>query len=239
MTKPTVLIIDEAVSVGVSVSDQLDRDKYKLVSFREAAAAIAHLETHLLPNIVLISTKLPDAGVLHCARQIKAIADIPLIFMADADDSDTIIAGFNRFAEDFVVKPLDLTELELRIQMVLARMPSYDFADEPMIRVDRHLSIDIAHNRVIVGDKTVGLTPTESNLLHVLLRNAPRVVQNHSLLARVWPGEQVFEDTLRVHMHRLRRKLEQDSHHPHYIRTERGVGYRFTQRAPNTSEDED
>ena len=69
-------------------------------------------------------------------------------------------------------------------------------------------------------------------MLHVLLRNATRVVENRMLIARVWPSEEVYEDTLRVHMHRLRRKLEADSHHPHYIRTERGVGYRFTQRPP-------
>jgi DNA-binding response OmpR family regulator len=74
------------------------------------------------------------------------------------------------------------------------------------------------------------LTPTESILLHVLLRNAGRVVENRMLIARVWPSEEIFEDTLRVHMHRLRRKLEADSHHPHYIRTERGVGYMFTIR---------
>ena len=85
---------------------------------------------------------------------------------------------------------------------------------------------------VQINGKAYGLTPTESILLHVLLRNASRVVENRMLIARVWPSEEVYEDTLRVHMHRLRRKLEADSHHPHYIRTERGVGYMFTARPP-------
>ncbi len=112
-------------------------------------------------------------------------------------------------------------------------MPSLDYASEPVVRVDENLSIDFAHNRIVVNGKSLSLTPTESILLHVLLRNAGRVVENRMLIARVWPSEDVYEDTLRVHMHRLRRKLEADSHHPHYIRTERGVGYMFTIRAPD------
>jgi DNA-binding response OmpR family regulator len=116
-------------------------------------------------------------------------------------------------------------------------MPSLDYASEPIIKIDEHLQIDFAHNRIVMSGKSLGLTPTESILLHVLLRNAGRVVENRMLIARVWPNEDVFEDTLRVHMHRLRRKLEADSHHPHYIRTERGVGYMFTIKPPSERED--
>ena len=113
-------------------------------------------------------------------------------------------------------------------------MPSLDYASQPVIRVDDSLSVDFAHNRITVAGKHYSLTPTESILLHVLLRNAGRVVENRLLIARVWPSEDVYEDTLRVHMHRLRRKLESDSHHPHYVRTERGIGYMFTVRPQET-----
>jgi len=142
------------------------------------------------------------------------------------------VQGLRKYAEDFIVKPFELRELEARIQVVLARMPSLDYASEPIIHIDDHLSIDFAHNRIVVSGKSYTLTPTESILLHVLLRRAGQVVENRTLTARVWPTEEVYEDTLRVHMHRLRRKLESDSHHPHYIRTERGVGYMFTVRPP-------
>ncbi|MEL6525697.1 MAG: response regulator transcription factor [Chloroflexota bacterium] len=145
--------------------------------------------------------------------------------------------GLKKYAEDFIVKPFELRELEARVEVVLSRMPSLDYASEPIVHVDDSLDIDFAHNRIVVNGKSVGLTPTESILLHVLLRNAGRVVENRMLIARVWPSEDVFEDTLRVHMHRLRRKLEADSHHPHYIRTERGVGYMFTIRPPELFED--
>jgi DNA-binding response OmpR family regulator len=160
------------------------------------------------------------------------MADVPIIFVTSSSDTETIVQGLRKYAEDFIVKPFELRELEARVQVVLSRMPSLDYASEPIVEVDDTLSIDFAHNRITVAGKTHGLTPTESILLHVLLRNAGRVVENRMLIARVWPSEEVFEDTLRVHMHRLRRKLEADSHHPHYIRTERGVGYMFTVRPP-------
>jgi DNA-binding response OmpR family regulator len=118
-------------------------------------------------------------------------------------------------------------------------MPSLDYASQPIIPIDDNLSIDFAHNRIILNEKSIGLTPTESILLYVLLHNAGRVVENRMLIARVWPSDDVFEDTLRVHMHRLRRKLEADSHHPHYIRTERGVGYMFTIRPPSASDEDE
>jgi DNA-binding response OmpR family regulator len=161
------------------------------------------------------------------------MADVPIIFITATDDTETVVTGLKKYAEDFITKPFELRELEARIQVVLARMPSLDYASEPIIYVDERLNIDFAHNRIILEGKAATLTPTESILLHVLLRNAGRVVENRMLIARVWPSEEVYEDTLRVHMHRLRRKLENDSHHPHYIRTERGVGYMFTVRPPD------
>ncbi|MCA9324630.1 response regulator transcription factor, partial [Candidatus Saccharibacteria bacterium] len=173
------------------------------------------------------------------SSKLKAMADVPIIFVTSTSDTETIVQGLRRYAEDFIIKPFELRELEARVQAVLARMPSFDYASEPIIKIDEHLQVDFAHNRVVLGGKSLSLTPTESILLHVLLRNAGRVVENRMLISRVWPTDNVGEDTLRVHMHRLRRKLESDSHHPHYVRTERGIGYIFTVRPPEVKAETD
>jgi DNA-binding response OmpR family regulator len=185
-----------------------------------------------LPHIALLDLDLPTTHGFELASQLKSMADVPIMFVTSTGETDVIVEGLKKYAEDFIVKPFELRELEARVQVVLSRMPSLDYASEPVIKVDDYLEVDFAHNRIIVDGENVGLTPTESILLHVLLRNAGRVVENRMLIARVWPSDDVFEDTLRVHMHRLRRKLEADSHQPHYIRTERGVGYMFTVRPP-------
>jgi DNA-binding response OmpR family regulator len=239
MKKRRVLLIEDDENIAKLITDFLTKQQYEVMPMSDAPEAIEHIKTHGLPHIALIDLSLPTMHGFELANKFKSMADVPIIFVTSTSDTDTVVQGLKKYAEDFIVKPFELRELEARIQVVLSRMPTLDYASEPVITIDQHLSIDFAHNRVILDGKSIGLTPTESILLFVLLRNAGRVVENRMLIARVWPSEEVYEDTLRVHMHRLRRKLEADSHHPHYIRTERSIGYMFTVRPPEPIGSED
>ena len=230
MNQSKVLIIEGDMQVSQSTAAYLGQVGYEVTVLGDGPEALEYVQQHGLPHIALIALSLPSLHGFELADKLKSMADVPIIFMALTDDVETIVQGLKRYAEDFVVKPFALRELEARIQVVLARMPSFDYASEPVIHVDDSLSIDFAGNRVVARGETIRLTPIESILLYVLLRQAGQVVENRILIARVWPGRDVYEDTLRVHIHRLRRKLEVDSRHPYYIRTERGLGYRFTQR---------
>ena len=233
MNKTKLLLVEDDPNISKLISDYMARSEYDVTAVDDGPEALEHVRQEGLPHITLVDLALPTMHGFEVATKLKSMADVPIIFVTSTSDTDTIVQGLRKYAEDFIVKPFELRELQARIEVVLARMPSLDYASEPVVYVDENLSIDFAHNRIIVSGKVHGLTPTESILLHVLLRNAGRVVENRMLIARVWPSEEVFEDTLRVHMHRLRRKLEVDSHHPHYIRTERGVGYMFTVRPPD------
>ena len=239
MKRFTILIIENNPRLSQSIVEFLDSSTYDVHAVQDAPPAIEYVRRQGLPSIALIGIQLPSMSGFEIANRLKARADLPVLFLLPSDPTDDIVDGLKTYADDFVVAPFTMQELQTRTEMVLARVPVIDYDSEPIINVDENLSIDFAHNRITVAGKNVGLTPTESILLHVLLRNAPRVVQNRTLLSRVWTAEDVYEDTLRVHMHRLRRKLESDSHHPHYIRTKRGVGYRFTQRPPGAPPAED
>ncbi len=232
MGKTKILLIEDDPNINKLISDYMGAHGFEVTSFSDGPEAIEYVQMRGLPHIALIDLTLPTTHGFEISNKLKSMADVPIIFITATSDTDTVVQGLRKYAEDFIVKPFELRELEARIQVVLARMPSLDYASEPIIKIDDNLNIDFAHNRIVVNGKAYGLTPTESILLHVLLRNAGRVVENRMLIARVWPSEEVYEDTLRVHMHRLRRKLEADSHHPHYIRTERGIGYMFTVRPP-------
>jgi len=236
VSKTKVLVVEDDPNISKLITDYITTHGYDAVGFADGPDAIEHLKQTGLPHIALIDLALPSMHGFELSSRIKAMGDVPIIFITASNDTETIVQGLRRYADDFIVKPFDLRELEARIQTVLSRIPSFDYASQPVLRIDDNLSIDFAHNRITVSGKTYNLTPTESILLHVLLRNAGRVVENRLLIARVWPSDDVYEDTLRVHMHRLRRKLESDSHHPHYIRTERGVGYMFTVRPPEIVE---
>ncbi len=232
MGKTKILLVEDDTNINKLITDYMNVHGFEVTAVTDGPEALELVRQRGLPHIALIDLGLPSMHGFEVSNKLKSMADVPIIFVTASSDTDTVVQGLKKYAEDFIVKPFELRELEARVQVVLARMPSLDYASEPIIRIDENLSIDFAHNRIVVNGKAYGLTPTESILLHVLLRNAGRVVENRMLIARVWPSEEVYEDTLRVHMHRLRRKLEADSHHPHYIRTERGVGYMFTVRPP-------
>jgi DNA-binding response OmpR family regulator len=232
MGRTKVLLVEDDPNINKLVTDYLQMHHFDVYNFFDGPEALEHLQRRGLPHIALIDLTLPTTHGFELSGRIKSMADVPIVFITATSDTETVVQGLRNYAEDFIVKPFELRELEARIQVVLARMPSLDYANSPIIPIDDNLSIDFAHNRIVLNNTATSLTPTESKLLSILIRRAGEVVENRQLIARAWPSEEVYEDTLRVHMHRLRRKLETDSHHPHYIRTERGTGYMFTVRPP-------
>ena len=243
MTRARVLLVDGDSGFSAEAALHLKDRGYEVSRFADALQAVEYLQEQGVPQVALVNFRLEGMGGLQFAQELKSRADVPIIFIASPDGEDILVDDLTRYAddmkkyaEDFIVKPFYYDELVARLNIALTRMPSIDYTDEAVIQVDDLLSVDFAHSTFTIAGKTQGMTPIESTMLHVLLRNAPRVVAVEDLLARVWPNQDVPVDTLRVHMHRLRRKLENDSHRPHYIRTERGVGYRFTQRPTEISD---
>ncbi len=231
MTESAVLLIEEDPALCEAIRAYLAGFNYTVHAYAEAAVALARLPEFGLPRFALISmTPAGALSSLEAARQLKDIADLPLLFFYPADSASIDIEELRRYADDFLVKPFALPELDARLRIVLARRPKLELAGESLMQVDDNMSVDFAHSLVTIAGRAVRLTPTEVLLLHTLLHQAPRVVNNQTLLARAWNAEKVREDTLRVHMHRLRRKLESDSQQRNYIYTERGVGYRFAKR---------
>jgi len=114
-----------------------------------------------------------------------------------------------------------------RVQRVLRRVGDFAYTLKPITQVDSRLAVDFSHQQVIVDDEPIALTPTETKLLYILMRNAGHSVTHGFLLRRLWPMEEVFEDALRVHVHRLRKKIQDVPSLPQYITVERGGGYHF------------
>jgi DNA-binding response OmpR family regulator len=155
------------------------------------------------------------------------------------NDESTIIEGLEQHSEDYIIKPFNTGELVVRVQRVLQRMGDFAFKLEALTRVDDRLSINFPQRQAIILGKAVSLTPTETKLLYILMRQAGKVVTTEYLLRRLWPLEPAFEDRLHVHMHRLRHKIEDkdDKTRPQYIKSERGSGYTFYFNASLDCED--
>ncbi len=183
---------------------------------------------HEHPDLVLLDIGLPDIDGYEVLRQARAFSDVPLIVLTARDSTLDKVKGLELGADDYVTKPFNHLELLARIKAVLrrhempaptSRAPSFHSGD---------LEVDFDAQQARLAGRPVELTPTEYKLLYHLVRNCGRVLPHATLLAKVWGREYVDEvDYLRVYVRRLRDKLCDDADHPRYIRTERGLGYRF------------
>ncbi len=180
------------------------------------------------PDIVLLDIGLPDMDGYEVLAEIRRFSDVPVVMLTARDDAMDKVKGLELGADDYVTKPFNHLELMARVRAVLRRhdMPAPTSRAPSFRALD--LEVDFAKQEARLRGERMELTPTEYKLLYHLVRNAGHVLQHGTLLAKVWGREYVDEvDYLRVYVRRLRDKLGDDPEHPRYIRTERGLGYRF------------
>lgn len=232
-----VAIVDDDAELTTLLRETFEAQGFVVSTFPDALPFLRRIREAGLPHLVLIDLKLPSMHGFQLSQRLKALADVPIIFISKDNQTNTIIEGLAKYADDYVCKPFDERELVARAQRVLSRLCDFDYARAPILQIDAWLSIDFGNSRVWAGDEIRPLTRIEANILHILIRNAGRVVNNDTLIARVWPRKEVYEETLRVHMHRLRHKLEPDVQCPKYIQTIRGIGYRFMLKTTHQGEE--
>ena len=223
-----ILVIDDDPAILRLVSDKLDRAGYQVSTAASGQQALESIDRRGLPHLAIVDINMPGMDGFAFCRIVQAYTDLPIIMLTAVDEEETIIRGIEQFAEDYITKPFSPRELVARTERVLRRIGDFAYTLEPITKVGEELAIDFVHHEAWVEGEPVSLTPTETKLLYILMRNAGHTVTTDFLLRRVWPLEEVFEDTLRVHIHRLRKKIQDSASQLPYITTERGIGYRFT-----------
>jgi DNA-binding response OmpR family regulator len=221
-------VVEDDPDLAALLRMNLEAAGFQVSTFGDALPFLRHVREYGLPHLVLLDLVLPSMHGFEVSERLKALGDVPIIIISTQDEVKTIVKGLVNYADDYITKPFEIEVLVARIRRVLSRIPDFSYAQAPIVRIDDRLSVDFGRSRLMIGTQTIALTPTEASILHILIRNTGHVVAVETLIARVWPGQEVYEDTLRVHMHRLRRKLEPDAHHPRYIQTAHGSGYSFT-----------
>lgn len=227
-----ILVVDDAPDVieSVRIGFALQWRDTEVIGAVTGERALEDVEQEL-PDVVLLDVGLPDLDGFEVLRQIRAFSDVPVIMLTARDDTLDKVKGLELGADDYVTKPFNHLELLARVRAVLRRheMPG-PTSRAPSFRAG-DLEVDFARQQVRLGGTRLDLTPTEYKLLYHLVRNAGHVLPHATLLAKVWGREYVDElDYLRVYVRRLRHKLGDEPDAPRYIRTERGLGYRFVER---------
>jgi len=180
------------------------------------------------PDLVITDTMLPGIDGFEVCREIRQFSDVPIVMLtvrnADTDTARALEMG----ADDYLSKPFSYIELLSRVQAVLRRTQKLPLSKGEGAFSSGGLSIDYDSREVHMGGEKVKLTPYEYGLLYHLTRNAGRVVTYQALVSHVW-GENYEQDTylLKLHIHNLRRKLDDNPQSPKMIINERGVGYKF------------
>ncbi|MEL7061239.1 MAG: response regulator transcription factor [Acidobacteriota bacterium] len=222
-----ILVVDDDHDICSTVQLTLELDGFEVVVAHSAEEAEAKIARHGLPHLAVVDIYMPGTTGIDLCRKIQKYADLPVIMLTAVDDEATVVQVIDEIAEDYVTKPFRPPELAARVKRVIRRIGDFAFRLAPKTVIDDHLSIDFAAKEVEVDERRVSLTPIETKLLHILISSARRTVRTDYLLGRIWPLDEVYEDTLRVHVHRLRQKIEPEPSSPRYLITQRGAGYSF------------
>ena len=184
------------------------------------------------PSLVILEIDLPDMDGFTICQEIRRFSDVPIIMLTERNKESDIVRGLQVGADDYIVKPFRGLVFMARVKAVLRRAePTPSIVGDQVFECGE-LRVDYATAKVFLGERRIGLTPTEYRLLCQLLKSAGKVVPSRTLLGQVW-GRDYLDETryLKVHIKHLRNKLGDDSAAPTYIFTERNVGYGFANTA--------
>lgn len=221
---PRVLVVDDEPEIRRFLRHSLRAQKYEIVEAENGAMALAATaQQH--PDLIILDLGLPDMDGVEVTRQVREWSSIPIIILSVRDREKDKIEALDAGADDYLTKPFGVGELLARMRVVMRRVVPGSV--EPVYRV-KDLSVDLSRHQVMLAGKEISLTPTEFDLLRVLIQNAGKVITHHQLIQKVWgAGYEDESGLLRVNISNLRRKIESNPNQPYYIQTELGVGYRL------------
>ena len=224
-----ILIVDDDPPTVKWTSFLLRDEGYEVITADNGRAGLEMVEREL-PDLVILDVMMPHIDGLEVCRRIRQTMDVPIIMLSAKGETADKVTGLKMGADDYLAKPFEPAELLARVKAVLRRTEAFSAFDDSQSRVAvGDIRLDPVGNKVFLSDnRVVELTPIEFRLLHVLMRNAGRVLTHDYLLSTAWGYEyEGYSNQIAVYIRRLRTKLEDDPSNPKYIVTVRGMGYRF------------
>ena len=226
MNAPTILVVDDEPAIRRFLTPFLAAEGYGVIEAATGREALALAESHD-PDVILLDLGLPDLDGEEVLRALPMWRRARVIVLSVRSRERDKVTALDLGASDYLTKPFSLAELAARIRVCLRRGAAQGEA-APSRYVFGELSVDLEGRTAVLSGEDVHLTPTEFKLLAYLARHAGKVVTHGQLLQAVWGRRsQGQEHYVRIHIHKLRQKIEQDPARPRYLRTETGIGYRF------------
>jgi len=223
-TGQRVLVVDDENSIRRYLRAALSAQGFTVYEAANGEEAVNAVLSNR-PDIIILDLGLPDFDGIEVTRRLREWSQTPIIILSVREAENDKIAALDAGADDYLTKPFGTGELMARMRVAMRRLANK--SDVPVIQVDS-LKMDLSRRLVTVNEKEISLTPTEYDILRLLMQNAGKVLTHHQLLRQVWGTAYESEmHLLRVNISNLRRKIEPDPPRPHYLVTEAGVGYRL------------
>jgi DNA-binding response OmpR family regulator len=219
-----IVLVEDDVEIRRLVADALAAQGHDVES---AAAALEGLELAVKgkPDLVVMDLGLPDLDGTELLRMIRAVSEVPIIVITARGADEVVVRTLDAGADDYLVKPFSVAQLEARVRALLRR-GSLTGADD-VVQVGG-LRIDQAAREAQLDGRALDLSPKEFDLLRVLAERAGEVVSKRALMAEVWREPYGgAERTVDVHLSWLRNKLGETAQEPRYLRTVHGVGVKL------------
>lgn len=226
-----ILIVDDEVEIADLIETYLKNEDYAVYKFYSAKDALACIdETEL--DLAILDIMLPDIDGFTICRKIREKHTYPVIMLTAQDAETDKITGLTLGADDYITKPFQPLEMVARVKSQLRRYKKYN---HPQTEKTDHilycsdLIVDTKKHECLQNNKPVSLTPTEFSILQILLENKSNVLSGEELFRRIWKDEYYTKsnNTITVHIRRLREKLNDTLENPKYIKTNWGVGYKI------------
>ena len=226
-----ILIVDDEVEIADLIETYLKNEDYAVYKFYSAKDALACIdETEL--DLAILDIMLPDIDGFTICRKIREKHTYPVIMLTAKDAETDKITGLTLGADDYITKPFQPLEMVARVKSQLRRYKKYN---HPQTEKTDHilycsdLIVDTKKHECLQNNKPVSLTPTEFSILQILLENKSNVLSGEELFRRIWKDEYYTKsnNTITVHIRRLREKLNDTLENPKYIKTNWGVGYKI------------
>jgi two-component system KDP operon response regulator KdpE len=221
---PRVLVVDDEKAIQRFLKNALSSAEFSVHivgSGKEALSAALAIR----PDVIILDLGLPDMDGLEVLRRLREWTQVPVIILSVRDREDEKVNALDSGADDYVTKPFGIGELLARMRVALRK--SIQDSPAPVFRIDG-LEVDLEHRRVSAEGEEVQLTPTEYDLLRLLVHHAGKVLTHNQILRQIWGPAYIEQPhVLRVNISNLRRKIEPEPTRPRYILTELGVGYRL------------
>src|SRR6266480_6585753 len=221
-----ILVVDDDMFANSLVQFVLSKEGYDVETTDNPRGALQMIKRRE-PDLLILDVKMPYINGFEFSAELRSEGyETPIIFMTAQDTIESKLQGFNIGADDYICKPYNHQELVARVQAVMRRIKMHNRVGNQSIRKGP-MELFPAELKVVNGYTSITLTPTEMQVLRVLMDSSGQVVNRDQLLTEVWNDEENNSNIVDVYIRRLRLKLEADPDKPQHIISVRGVGYKF------------